>query len=74
MVTGNTGFIYWNELDKAFFQHGIPYGKSKAFKIASDSKYDGYQRRLAPMVFKFLDKKDSSGSCIANEPNYQLAN
>ena len=25
------------------------------------------------MVYKFFDKK-SSGSCIANEPNYQLAN
>ena len=47
--------------------------KDKAFKIASDSKYDGYQRGLASMVYKFFDKK-SSGSGIANEPNYQLAN
>ena len=42
-------------------------------KIASDPKYDGYQRGLASMVYKFFDKK-SSGSGIANEPNYQLAN
>ena len=47
--------------------------KDKTFKIASDLKYDGYQRGLASMVHKFLDKK-SKGSDIANEPNYQLAN
>ena len=47
--------------------------RDKALKIASDPKYDGYQRGLASMVYKFFDKK-SSGSGIANEPNYQLAN
>ena len=51
----------------------------KAFKIVSDSKYDGYHRRLASLVYKFFDNKSaslnkSSGSGIANEPNYQLAN
>ena len=45
----------------------------KAFESASDPKYDGYQRKLASMVYKFVDKK-SSGSGIVNEPNYQLAN
>ena len=88
MQTGNTDFIYKNELDKAYFQHDMAYSKSKdlakrtqsdkvlrdkAFKIASDPKYDGYQRGLASMVYKFFDKK-SSGSCVATEPNYQLAN
>ena len=88
MQTGNTEFIYRNELDKACFQHDMAYGKSKdlakrtqsdkvlkdkAFKIASDPKYDGYQRGLASMVYKFFDKK-SKGSGIINEPNYQLAN
>ena len=88
MQTENTNFIYKNELDKACFQHDMAYGKTKdlvkrtqsdkvlkdkAFKIASDPKYDGYQRGLASMVYKFFDKK-SSGSGIANEPNYQLAN
>ena len=47
--------------------------RDKAFKIASDPKYDGYQRGLALMVYKFFDKK-SSGSDITNELNYQLAN
>ena len=56
MKTGNTDFIYRNKLDKACFQHDVAYGKSKdltkrtqsdkvlrdkAFKIASDPKYDG---------------------------------
>ena len=94
MQTGNTNFIYKNELDKACFQHDMAYGKSKdltkrtqsdkvlkykAFKIASDPKYDGYQRRLASMLYKFFNKKSASlnksiGGGIANEPNYQLAN
>ena len=88
MQTRNTDFIYKNELDKAYFQHDMAYGKlkdlakrtqsdkvlkDKAFKIASDPKYDGYQRGLDSMVCKIFDTK-SSGSGIANEPNYQLAN
>ena len=84
MQTVNTDFIYTNELDKACFQHDMAYCKSKltqsdkvlrdkAFKIVSDPKYDGYQRGLASMSYKFFNKK-SSGSSIANEPNYQLAN
>ena len=87
MQTGNTDFIYKSELDKASFQHYMTYGKTKdlvkrtqpdkvlkdkAFKIVSNPKYDGYQRGLASMVYKFFDKK-SKGSGI-NEPNYQLAN
>ena len=88
MQSGNTDFLYKNELDKACFQHDVAYGKSKdlvkrtqsdkvlrdkAFKIASDPKYDGYQRGLASMVYKFFDKK-SKWSGITNEFNYQLAN
>ena len=46
----------------------------KAFKTATDQKYDGYQRGLASMVYKFFDKK-SSGSGANNEikQNIQLA-
>ena len=84
--TGNTDFIYRNELDKACFQHDMAYGKTKdfakrtqsdkvlrdkAFKIGSDPKYDGYQRGLASIVYKSFDKK-SSGSGVDAEPNYQL--
>ena len=39
--------------------------KDKVFKIASNPKYDGYQRGLASMIYKFFDKK-SSGSGIIN--------
>ena len=88
MQKGNTNFIYRNELDKACFQQDMAYGKSKdlekrtqsdrvlrdkALKIASDPKFDGYQRGLASMVYKFFDKK-SKRIGIANEPSYQLAN
>ena len=88
MQTGNTDFIYRNELDKACFQHDMAYGKAKdlikrtqsdkilknkAFKIVNKPKYDGYQRGVASMVYKFFDKK-FKGSGIINEPSYQLAN
>ena len=88
MTTGNIDFIYKNDFDKACFQHDMAYGKSKdlvertqsdkvirhkAFKIASNPKYDEYQRGLTSMVYTCSDKK-SSGSGITNELNYQLAN
>ena len=38
--------------------------RDRAFKIAIDPRYDGYQRGLASMVYKFFDKK-SSGSGFA---------
>ena len=31
--------------------------RNKAFKVASNLKYDGYERGLASMVYKFFDKK-----------------
>ena len=39
----------------------IKFLKNKAFDIAKNPKYDGYQRGLASMVYKFFDKK-SKGS------------
>ena len=83
MQTGDTNYIYKNELDKACFQHDIAYGdfkdlkrrtqsdevlKDKAFAIESNPKHDGYQRGLASMVYNFFDKK-SKESCIKNEIN-----
>ena len=47
--------------------------KDKSFKIASNPKYDRYQRGLASVVYKLFDKR-SNRSGIVNEPNYQLAN
>ena len=45
----------------------------KAFKIASDQKYDGYQRGLASMVYKFFDKKSQGSGLANNNENIQLA-
>ena len=68
----DTNYIYKNELDKACFAHDAAYSdskdltkrtvadkslKNKAFDIAKDSKYHGYQTGLASMVYKFFDKK-----------------
>ena len=47
--------------------------RDKAFKIASYQKYDGYQRGLASMVYKFFDKK-SQGSGRPLSSALQLAN
>ena len=57
--------------------------RDKAFNIAKNPKYDGYQRGLASMVYKFFDKKSASlpdksvsGSGVANneiKQNLQLA-
>ena len=73
--TGDTNYIYKNELDKACFVHDAAYSdsndltkrtvadkilKNKAFDIAKDPKYDGYQRVLASMVYKFFDSKVAS--------------
>ena len=74
--TDDTRYIYRNELEKACFQHDSAYAdhkdlinrteahkvlKDKAYNIASNPEYDGYQRGLASMVYKFFDKK-STGS------------
>ena len=70
--TGDTSYIYKNELDEACFQHGMAYGnfkdlsrrsasdkvsRDKAFNVAKNPKYDGYQTGLASMVYKFFVKK-----------------
>ena len=95
--TGDTNYIYKNELNKGCFQQYMAYGdfkdlarrtasdkilKDKAFNIAKNPKYDGYQRGLASMIYKFVDKKSTSftdksvsgsGVNIPLEFNEQLA-
>ena len=73
--TGDTQYIYRNELDKPCFQHDAAYTNNKdllnrtradkilrykAYGIANNPQYDGYQRGLASMVYKFFDTKASS--------------
>ena len=43
--------------------------KDRASEIARNCEYDGYQRALANMVYKFFDKKTGSGVSV----NEQLA-
>ena len=86
--TGDTNYIYMNELDKACFTHDAAYSdsknltkrtvadkilKNKAFDIAKDPKYDGYQRGLASMVYKFFDSKVSGSGAKLIPQNEQLA-
>ena len=67
--TRDSRYVYKNELDKACFQHVMGYGdfkdlkrrtaadtvlRYKAFNIAKNPKYDGYQRGLASMVYTFF--------------------
>ena len=70
--TGDTRYIYRNELDKACFQHDAAYAdnedllnrtradkilRGKAYTIVSNPQYDGYQRGLASVVYKCFDSK-----------------
>ena len=70
--TGDLNNIYKKELDKTCFVHDAAYSDSKdlakrtisgkvlkdrADKTARNHKYDGYQKALANMVYKFFDKK-----------------
>ena len=70
--TGDTRLLYRNELDKACFKQDAAYAKYKdvenklisdqklrnnGYDIASNPKYDGYQRGLVSMVYKFFDSK-----------------
>ena len=76
-------------MDKACFAHDAAYSdckdltkrtaadkilKNKAFGIAKDPKYDGYQSGLASMVYKFFDKKSKGSGAKLIPENKQLAN
>ena len=90
METGDTKYIYRNELDKACFQHDTAYGdfkdlkrrtqsdkflKNKTFEIESNPKYNAYQRGLASMVYKFFNQTSKgTGMKFEIKENQQLAN
>ena len=78
---GNLKHLYRSELDTACFPHDAAYVDSKdlpkrtisdkslkdrAYENARNRGYDGYQRTLASMLYKFFDKKTGSG-ISANE-------
>ena len=81
MDKGHRSVNFKNKLDEACFRHGMAYEdfkdskrrtqsekilKDKTFAIVSNPKYDGYQRGLVSMVYKFFEKK-SKGTGIKNE-------
>ena len=85
--TGDTNYIYKNELDKAFFQHGMSYEdfkdltrrtasdkilRDKAFNIARNPKYNGYQRGIASMVYNFFVKKFGGSGVNMHANNERL--
>ena len=82
--TGNLIHLYRSELDKASFAHDEAYSGSKdlakrtisdkvlkqrAYEIARNRKYDGYQRALGSIADNFFDKITRSGVSV----NEQLA-
>ena len=86
--TGDTSYIYKNKLYKACFQHDMACWdfkdlkrrtasdkilRDRAFNIAKNPKYGGYQGGLASMVYKFFDKKSTCGVNVPLEFNEQLA-
>ena len=86
--SGDSRYIYLNELDKACFQHDLAYGylkdlkkrtaadkvlRDKGFNIAKESKYDGYQRGLSSMVYQFFDKKTAGSGAKSMPQSEQLA-
>ena len=46
--------------------------RDKAFNSAKSPKFDGYQRGLASMVYKFFEKSAGGGVNIPSEFNEQL--
>ena len=68
---GKLSYIYKNDIDKACFQQDMAYNKfedlekrtqsdivliNRALKIASNPKYNGYERSLVSLVYKFFDR------------------
>ena len=41
--------------------------KDRVYEIARNRGYDGYQRALASMVYRFFDKKTESGVSVSEE-------
>ena len=79
---GNLKYLYRNELGKACFAHDAAYSDSKdlakeatwdkiltdrAYEIARNHKYHGYQRALASMIYKIFDEKTGSEVSVNEE-------
>ena len=80
--TGNLKHLCSNKLGKACFAHDAAYSDSKdlarrtisekilidrAYEIARNRNYDGYQRTVASMIYKFSDKKTGPGISVSEQ-------
>ena len=71
MQTGNTDFIYKNELDRACFQHNMAYGKSKdLIKRTQSDKVSKIAKRISFNDIQIFLIKNLVEVVL---PNYQLA-
>ena len=85
--TGSLKQLYRSELDKVCFAHDAVYSYSTglakriisnkvlqdgADEIAINRNYDGYQRALTSMVYKFFDKKAGLGISVNEKPAKEL--
>ena len=88
MKDGRLSHLYKNQLDKTCFQHDAAYNKykdlkdrtqsdvvlkNKAYKIAADPKYNGYERALASIVWKYFNERSKKVIGLGIETK-QLAN
>ena len=77
--TGDSRYIYQNELERVCFRHDMVYGdfkdltrktvsdkilRDKIFNIAKNPKFDGYQRGFASMVCKLFHKFFTAGGAV----------
>ena len=77
--TGDSQYIYQNELDTTCFQHDMAYGElkelpsrtasdkvlcDKAFNIAKNPKHDVYQKGLASIAYKFYKTFSSANTFV----------
>ena len=82
MKDGKLSHILKNRSDAACFQHDSAYAKykdrlnrkqsdivlkNKALKIAADPRFNGYQRGLASMVYKFFNERTKGSVLIYNQ-------
>ena len=85
--TGVLKHLYRYELDKTCFAYDAAYSDSKelakrtipdknlkhrAYEIAENFNYDGYQRALASMAYKLFDQKTGSGVSTNEETAKEL--
>ena len=68
----STWYGFWDFKDLARNTASDKVLRGKVFNIAKNPKYDGYQRGLTSMVYKFFDKKSEVVVIIRMQINLLL--